>query len=500
MSTLTDEGDVDSESQATFYVAGGKLGEISIKTRYATDWITASVYTQNEAERKEVLDKTIGCSKNGVNDITVLNIEDNTIYIDELVDYISLGINPDIYSSSRISYVKAYEGDYGTAEAAINSGKDITAKIYNNPNMAEINEGYYISTKNNMNQYITLVAYDSDGDIIGSVPVKIYLNGIYIVTYSISYCPGHGLDEIDKIESGAIETTWYELVNKEAYEVGFGDDGFAEDGSYTIKIPEKNPSFPYKVLFCTGDKDGEYYIEGSFKSVDDSIEVDGHTYYVSAEFDNNDDDNNNDDDDDNNNNDNDSGDNSDSADNSSSGDDSSSESSSTGNNTNNAAKPNSLQAEVIPVEGFAFKSGYTMSQVDVSQGNTLAAELLNKYYGQYMYLNAIFANNFGLTIDMSGVPMLSDNIELSYKLAPETSITQDFDVVHAIPNMTRPLGFDAIFNFNIGSEYIGKKAYLFMLNEAGTGYEPAGETIVNEIGNIAFNSNRVMDVIVFIEK
>lgn len=234
---------------------------------------------------------------------------------------------------------------------------------------------------------------------------------------------------------------------------------------------------------------------------------------MSAEFDNNDDDNNND-----NNNNNDSGNNSNdnnnsgnnsndnnnsgnnSSDNNNSGDNNSSESNSVGNNTDNAAKPNSLQAEVIPVEGFSFKSGYTMSQVDVSQGNTLAAELLNKYYGQYMYLNAIFSSYFGLTIDMSGVPMLSDNIELSYKLAPETSITQDFDVIHAIPNVTKPLGFDAVFNFNIGSKYIGKKAYLFMLNEAGTGYEPAGETIVNEIGNIAFNSSRSMDVIVFIEK
>lgn len=60
-----------------------------------------------------------------------------------------------------------------------------------------------------------------------------------------------------------------------------GDAYFAEDGSYTIQIPEDNPFFPYEVQFTY---DGEV-TEEWFMSPDDSVEIGGHEFYVSAYFD-----------------------------------------------------------------------------------------------------------------------------------------------------------------------------------------------------------------------
>lgn len=60
-----------------------------------------------------------------------------------------------------------------------------------------------------------------------------------------------------------------------------GDAYFKEDGSYTINIPEENPFFPYEVQFI---HDGKVTREW-FMTPDDSVEVGGHTFYVSAYFD-----------------------------------------------------------------------------------------------------------------------------------------------------------------------------------------------------------------------
>jgi len=56
---------------------------------------------------------------------------------------------------------------------------------------------------------------------------------------------------------------------------------FAEDGSYTIDIPEENPFFPYEVQFTYH---GEVTTEW-FMTPQSSVEVGGHTFYVSPRFD-----------------------------------------------------------------------------------------------------------------------------------------------------------------------------------------------------------------------
>lgn len=58
-------------------------------------------------------------------------------------------------------------------------------------------------------------------------------------------------------------------------------DLFAEDGSYTINIPEENPFFPYEVQFtCNGETTNEWFMDP-----EDTVEVGGHTFHVSAYMD-----------------------------------------------------------------------------------------------------------------------------------------------------------------------------------------------------------------------
>ena len=71
------------------------------------------------------------------------------------------------------------------------------------------------------------------------------------------------------------------VVSAEDFENDLGDAYFEEDGSYIINIPEENPFFPYEVQFTyDGKTENEW-----FMNPEDSIEIDGHTFYVSASFD-----------------------------------------------------------------------------------------------------------------------------------------------------------------------------------------------------------------------
>lgn len=71
------------------------------------------------------------------------------------------------------------------------------------------------------------------------------------------------------------------VVSAEDFAKDLGDAYFEEDGSYTINIPEENPFFPYEVQFThDGKTENEW-----FMNPEDSIEIDGHTFYVSTSFD-----------------------------------------------------------------------------------------------------------------------------------------------------------------------------------------------------------------------
>ncbi len=74
----------------------------------------------------------------------------------------------------------------------------------------------------------------------------------------------------------------FSIVSQEDFfEKEIGDAYFEEDGSFTINIPEVNPFFPYEVQFTQNGKVTSEW----FMTPDDSIEIDGHVFYVSAYFD-----------------------------------------------------------------------------------------------------------------------------------------------------------------------------------------------------------------------
>lgn len=85
----------------------------------------------------------------------------------------------------------------------------------------------------------------------------------------------------EEIRFNTGDCTFRVVSREDFFDRELGDACFEEDGSYTINIPEENPFFPYEVQFTY---DGGV-TEEWFMTPDDSVEIGGHTFYVSAYFD-----------------------------------------------------------------------------------------------------------------------------------------------------------------------------------------------------------------------
>jgi hypothetical protein len=148
----------------------------------------------------------------------------------------------------------------------------------------------------------------------------------------------------------------------------------------------------------------------------------------------------------------------------------------------------------------AFENGYTLNQVDLSATHILKASLLNQYAGQKMYIVAIMQPDFGFIIDMTQIDVVKNDIDALYNISTSVEFSPDFNTFMVKANKPSQLEFDAIFNFNVGEALIGKKAYVYMLNDTSTGYDLIGSTDVNSIGNVAFTSDKITDYIILVEK
>jgi hypothetical protein len=148
----------------------------------------------------------------------------------------------------------------------------------------------------------------------------------------------------------------------------------------------------------------------------------------------------------------------------------------------------------------AVNSEYAIKQVNLANSHILKASLLNKFYGQKVYLATIMQSYFGMVIDMVQVPAMEKDLDVSYNISVIAELAPEFNTIFVKANKENQIGFNAILNFNVGEAYIGKRTYVYMLNDTRTGYDLVATTDVNIIGNVAFTSDKITDFIFLIVK
>lgn len=102
-----------------------------------------------------------------------------------------------------------------------------------------------------------------------------------IATPSNATKPKTDMTAGDEVSFNTGNHVWSVVSPEDFWENDLGDVCFEEDGSYTINIPEENPFFPYEVQFTYKGQTMNKW----FMTPEDSVDVGGHTFYVSANFD-----------------------------------------------------------------------------------------------------------------------------------------------------------------------------------------------------------------------
>ena len=73
-----------------------------------------------------------------------------------------------------------------------------------------------------------------------------------------------------------------------------------------------------------------------------------------------------------------------------------------------------------------------------------------------------------------------------------------FKVFYMRPIKAIKLPYSAGIHMNLGTEYVGKTAYIYSKSLLTGNYERVNITTVNEIGNVAIQTNELTDIIVLI--
>ncbi len=129
----------------------------------------------------------------------------------------------------------------------------------------------------------------------------------------------------------------------------------------------------------------------------------------------------------------------------------------------------------------------------------LRLELLQKYHGRNLYLMAHLGNGIGYSIamvdaDVSIEPDMSSTMNRIENFA-DGFVTYKVTALHSMK-----LPYAIGLHMNLGTEYTGRVAYIFVKDMTTGEYVFNSTTIVNEIGNVMVCSNQLTDVMVLIQK
>ena len=180
-----------------------------------------------------------------------------------------------------------------------------------------------------------------------------------------------------------------------------------------------------------------------------------------------------------------------------SGQNSSSEESSSDNTS--ATRLTTIAQELAPLAESVTETG--IPYVDVALGKSdrrLRTELLQKYYGRNLYLMAYLGNGVGFSIYAADVQDVNTEYDFDSELTQLPDLQEGFKVFYMRPIKAMKLPYTAGIHMNLGTEYVGKTAYLYSKSLLTGNYALVSVTTVNEIGNVAIQTNELTDIIVLI--
>jgi hypothetical protein len=91
------------------------------------------------------------------------------------------------------------------------------------------------------------------------------------------------------------------------------------------------------------------------------------------------------------------------------------------------------------------------------------------------------------------------DIDVGARIDKVPNFAAGFTTFQLTPNKVSALPCEIYVHMNLGTENIGKVAYIFKLNTNANAYELTSASIINEIGNIAVPTEEMTNIVVLVQ-
>ena len=114
-----------------------------------------------------------------------------------------------------------------------------------------------------------------------------------------------------------------------------------------------------------------------------------------------------------------------------------------------------------------------------------------------MLANVHLGNGIGFSANVNDI-ITDMNLAVSYETVE--NFAEGFYTVSLKPDVVTKLGMTVGVHSHVGTEYVGKTAYIFTWNALTGTYEKKLVTTVNEIGNVGFFTEELTNAMIMIQK
>lgn len=154
---------------------------------------------------------------------------------------------------------------------------------------------------------------------------------------------------------------------------------------------------------------------------------------------------------------------------------------------------------VVPLSASAIQENDSYVNLLFSDKNTILRQaLLQKYYGKKQILMAHLGNGIGYSIPIDAGQGNQKDWNLAATMQFVANFAEGFDSFQVKTQDRMELNQEIGMHVNVGSQYAGQQAYIFQRNVTNGMYELSNTMQVNEIGNVAVQTNMVSDLFILI--
>lgn len=134
------------------------------------------------------------------------------------------------------------------------------------------------------------------------------------------------------------------------------------------------------------------------------------------------------------------------------------------------------------------------------QSAILKMKTFEAYHSNTLMAMMSAGKDLGITFMTNELPLTAKDINISYAKTEVKNFAAGFTTYkYAFKEKSGKLGFKMALHMNVGSEYAGKTAYIFVLDSTTNSYVLKKSMTVNVIGNVAENVDELSEVWVLVQ-